>query len=396
MNDPAPSRWNANRVRYWLCWACAAAVVAAIAAFALGGTLLRWAVWERHHGLVRFIVASNPNALKRSESTEGWPILSIALARDLRDPDARATAFALLDAMTGAGTRARPGDLRFALVNAIAGSDERLLATLLSLGVRPDAESLPLALRHKANARVVAYLIHAGADPNVAESPGGEPVAFAAAKTSADPDVVAAFVATARRCDTQRVDGMGNNLLHHIAQNPNMTPRAVEAAVAAGVPLHGRNRDGATPMVMAFSLPPSAGVKLLRAFLREGASARESFPGGRAPLHVAAENGVYWPLETLVRAGAQQDAQDVAGDTPLHVAVANHRHFMRFAHPSDERQRKWTAERIHATRRVVETLVRLGADLDVPNRNGVTPRMMIAEHKLPFDFLQPPPPEWTR
>lgn len=93
---------------------------------------------------------------------------------------------------------------------------------------------------------------------------------------------------------------------------------------------------------------------------------------GFTPLHFAAQQSQLAAAEALLDAGAPIDAQDKFGNTPLFRAVFNSR----------------------GQGETVEALLRAGADPNLPNHSGVTPRG-LAQSIANYDIAQflPPPPK---
>ena len=95
-------------------------------------------------------------------------------------------------------------------------------------------------------------------------------------------------------------------------------------------------------------------MKLIVRLLDEGADASLPDLAGFTPLHFAVQEQKAAVVPVLTQAGAAVDAQDTYGNTPLWRAVVNYR----------------------GDGHTIEALLAQGADPDLPNQSGVSPRRL--------------------
>ena len=216
-----------------------------------------------------------------------------------------------------------------------------------------------------ASAELVQECLLAGANPhNPAEL---TPVIFRAAAAATDPRVIHLLVDAGADLHAALGRGLWRTGYRdgytplHTAAALNPTPGIIDALVSAGFDLDARDRDGATPLHVAWTNPNPA---VFRALLRSGsdplardergrpadptscmnwttgAFARLALPDdfrrclalediqaysgdGDTPLHLAVEVANAAAVRILLEAGADLTARNNAGATPLHVAATN-------------------------------------------------------------------------
>lgn len=143
--------------------------------------------------------------------------------------------------------------------------------------------------------------------------------------------------------------------LRVLAARANVDERDAEGRTA----LHQAAADGflgACDLLLAFGADPGAADKQ-----------------HLTPLHLACANNQQQVADLLLRRGAIADARDSAGDTPLMAAVQSYR----------------------GDGTIIERLLRAGADPNLPNARGQTPRrlaMRLDGFDVGHFFLDPDAP----
>ncbi|GIL68011.1 hypothetical protein Vafri_21339 [Volvox africanus] len=205
-----------------------------------------------------------------------------------------------------------------------------------------DAEGFtPLhAAATRGSAAIVARLLRAGADSNIASSEGLLPLHAAAAGGHLD---VVELLLDAGSLVSYK-SSSGATPLHQAASNGHAV--VCEVLLDAGCPVMGRLASGASALYCAASAGWEDVVELL---LRSGAEVDAATSSGCTALHGAASNGHAKVISLLLVDGADSDLQSSNGHTPLHNAAGAG----------------------HAA--AVEALLAGGADVDAQNSNGNTP-----------------------
>jgi ankyrin repeat protein len=230
---------------------------------------------------------------------------------------------------TAVKNRARPETLALILdEKALVNARNKEGDTALHLAVRLD---------QKENGEL---LISRGADIFAPNSNGESPLylAFAAAggvrRWMLNPQTA------------QARDGLGNSMLHYVAQWK--LDSQIAAVVQHGVPVDAANATGETPLFMAVKYNSPSTVRALLAS-RANINARDSL--GNSALHAAVRWNARDAAICLIDSGIDINAHSLSGKTPLHDSV-----------------------RLGMTD--IETiLIFRGADLEVRDADGNTPFM---------------------
>lgn len=128
---------------------------------------------------------------------------------------------------------------------------------------------------------------------------------------------------------------------------------AVRACLRGGAQVNERDRGGFTMLMRAMS-SELATSDIVQALIEGGADVNAKDAQGWTALHLAAQAGRAEWIELLVNAGADVDPVDSHGNTPLGRATMASRGALD----------------------AVVTLLRLGANPDLPNQHGVSPRSL--------------------
>lgn len=316
------------------------------------------------------------------------------LARALAHLDGAPQGAALAPALLERGADpfgADPGGHAPLQLAAATGQLQALLA-LLARGCDPNTRDpagrtpLHAALGRPASAALplVRALIAAGADPEIAAGNGETPLGLAlaqgdpaltrwlrwngwalprrplraedlpAAAADGDPDAVQRLLELGFAVDSRDAQG-ASALLRACGAGR----RAVaEHLLAAGADPALVANGGASCLAAAVSARRETLVDLL---LARGAVADQRLPGAATALMLAAALGFPEILERLLAAGADPHARDAQGQTALHAAA-------RFAFGSRDSLR---------ARRVMDALLKRGADADATDTSGLTPLLLL-------------------
>ena len=274
----------------------------------------------------------------------------------------------LLAGSWGGGGRFRNPALADALLDA--GADASIVAGYWG---RSALHSAVIMGGHDAEAavRLVAGLLQAGADPDGRADGGHTPLHYAARLKSQAliTTLLAAFPDVNARDEDARAP-------LHVAAESAEDAAAVEALLQAGAEVDARDSNGETPLHLAvgasvrwadgillwiFRRPggtggPQANPAVL-ALLRAGADVNARNHAGDTPLHHAVSQGNPFHVAVLLNAGADVNALNESGDSPLHEAAS----------------RRATAEEVPSGAEIVTALFDAGADLNARNAMGETP-----------------------
>ncbi len=283
-----------------------------------------------------------------------------------RDPT---TITVLLEA--GAALHGRNEEDHTPLHHAAEMGTPAIVRTLLEAGAQVDMRAsgfivdwgwdwtpLLLAAQNNPDEEVVRVLLEAGADANARAYYGQTPLTLAAG--NANPAVATLLLEAG--ADVNAREWMGRTALHKAASS-NENPAMIDILLEAGAdpqavgsyaeeyrriyspmdgvtPLHeaaagNRNPAVVTALVRAGAEvntgrpPDAAAVPIEHAgtFLTEIAIANIADPGQASPLHLAARSNRNPPIiETLVALGADLELRDRDGRTPLHLAARSNAH----------------------------------------------------------------------
>ena len=237
----------------------------------------------------------------------------------------------------GADPNARNGRGETPLYRAAGVGDLQAIRALVEAGADPlartddGASALHAAVWRRTRAReVIALLVEIGLDVNARNERGRTPLHiariidnFTAVRTllelGADPDA---------RDNAGRVADpvcywSGWDL---VAEAP---AESVRGCLERGIPVHARDREGATPLAQLISAGACCAdfKNVLREFVAAGADVNARDDEGRTPLHRALYGTTPPDIVTspLLDAGADPSARDSAGLTPMHIAASGGR-----------------------------------------------------------------------
>ena len=163
---------------------------------------------------------------------------------------------------------------------------------------------------------IAEYLISTGADRNTKTINGLSPIDFV--KASEMDSLIPFF-----NSRFPWIDNKGNSNLHNaVYQNGIAIIRNILTADKTGI--DDRNNEGLTPLLISVSRLNFGVSDLLLEFGANPNLARVK--DGNTPLHIAAENGVTWLGENLLKYGANINAKNHDGLTPLMLAIGQQHH----------------------------------------------------------------------
>ena len=344
-----------------------------------GRTALQIAIERRATATAQTLLqlGADPTAAPDPAACERWGTGSFFAFADAEGVAACIAAGADTQTLGGPFPHAKP------LHGAAATTrDPAVISVLLEagadLGAGDDMHG-PTALHSAArsgNVEVVRALLQAGADPNAWQMSfatdygwGWTPLHLAAG-SNADPDVVRALIEAGADIDAPSGESyrQGNSPLHYAAENPN--PAVATVLLDAGADVNARSARGRTPLHMAAAGASDPAV--IELLVEAGADVNALDAAGRAPLHTAAYHN-HRPEITnaLITAGADINARDPDGYVPSGRAANDRTPLFMSVHRADGvivGQRIPTRQNL----RVVEALVRAGADLEQPDGSGLT------------------------
>ena len=220
---------------------------------------------------------------------------------------------ALLDAGAAVDQRTVGGSTPLLAACARRPPDARVVEWLLAAGADADAtdDRGRRGLMLAAEPETLALLADAGADVEARDPNGWTALMHHAAQGDGAPQVVALLAAGA---SVQPRPGSETTALHLAVHARAL--ETVAALLTAGAPVDALDARGHTPLRVAVEGRAGA-AGIVDALLGAGASVERRDREGLTPLLVAAGHDLLALLEPLVRAGADPDACDPGGRTAL-------------------------------------------------------------------------------
>ena len=288
------------------------------------------------------------------EDSEGWTPLYYAA---FFNPNPEVITM-LLEA--GADINKRSADDDFPLLTAAShNSSFEVIETLLKAGADPYVINyFGWTLLHCAavnpNPKVVAAALTMNIDVNAKEKDGGTPL-HSAAFSNPNPEVITMLLEAGANIKAQSIEK--KTPLHSAAWN-NPNPEVITMLLEAGANIKAQNESKETPL--HYAAWKNSNPEVIAVLLEAGADIDAQDKKKRTPLHEATWNPNPEVITMLLEAGADIEAQSIEKRTPLHEAVSE------LYSKADPKV-------------TTSILVKAGADIDVKDENGKTPKEIYYE-----------------
>ena len=223
-----------------------------------------------------------------------------------------------------------PAVLGPAALEAFSPEEGREVRAMLNERARAQAmfrEVTPENLLHwisLSSPRVVKAYLARGADPNAPTQQGVRPLVHAAAGLRVE--VVTLLLQAGADPNLANSGREGHAPLHAVsAHNGTVQPvidagvRVTKALIGGGASARARTPSGATPLQLAAVQRP----ELVALLLEAGADVKAADVNGTTPLHRAAHGGQRATVKLLLDRGADVNAEEKGGVTPLLIARDN-------------------------------------------------------------------------
>jgi ankyrin repeat protein len=257
------------------------------------------------------------------------------------------------------------------------------------------------------HAELVSFMLSKGVQPNIQDKNGMTPLMTAIDRHHMD--VVQMLLEHLGEQGLEERDEKGRTALHLAAECRSLDEEARTQLVAEllkkGAQVNVKDKDGMTPLMMTIKARRmEMAVMLLEHMEGEGLEAKDE--QGRTAMHVAAQWGQAELVAVLVSKGAQVDVKDKDGNTPLMMAIKAGRIEMArmllehmegegieakdekgstAIHLAAKCGRRFTDK--EARTQLVAVLLSKGAQVDVKDKDGITP-LMLAIKRADIEVAQ--------
>lgn len=315
-----------------------------------GTTALHCAVEHGYHKIVSVLLRNGADTDVRDKEGDDTPLMWALERSDVHVPIVEALLAAGADLNTRCGGRV-------ALHIAASEGHDEIVSLMLKNGAAKDVLDFtgqtPLC-RAVAEGRlaVVEILVAAGADVNARSSSDAVETVLHVAARGGHNKIVSSLLK--KGADKDALDNQGDTPLRLAVENDHLT--VVETLVAAGASLHVLSSyDGYSVLDWASE---QGKVLMMQAILGGGADVDARDRRGDTALHKAIENYQQDAVDALLDAGADIEMKTRDNDsTPLWQAVA------------------------YDFRTAMLALLQRGADVNVPNADGITPLHRVCKDR---------------
>lgn len=285
------------------------------------------------------------------------------------------------------------GALFLAAVNDNARAVDVLIEAGANIEVQDSREWTPLhAASAEGSSYAVAALLRQGANKEKMERRGNTPLHLAA--ENGRPDVVRVLLrsgadANRRVCGTfSQYSAMDLAALHSQKRHLDV----LKALAELGGNVNAVDVDGSTALHVAAKWNKSSAIKVLVA---AGADVEARQSAGRTPLHLAAAGGQSNAVLALTRCKADTSKMDSEGRTPLHLAaqlatvvalralVAGGANINLRSTPEFDEYAALDVAASLGNVDTLEELIRLGADVNATDTDGVSALHVAVKHSQP-------------
>lgn len=244
---------------------------------------------------------------------------------------------------------------------AAINNERSILKFLVSTGGNVDEKNKKgrTVLHHaikQCDLDVVKILIDAGADLSTKDTFGGTLLHEAVQNKNAE---ITKLLLDAG-ADANALNEFKLSPLHYAVIYQNKP--AVSLLLSAGADVRIKNVQGNTPLQVGFHDTDTCDLDMVKVLVGAGADAKCKTCDGRTLVHLAAEQNNFQVIEYLLSLGVGVDDRDELGETALHLAVKNYFRDCCFM-------------------LTVDVLLKNGADVEVVNNEGQSPKQIFEKTK---------------